>query len=536
MESSYGKSRFLEIIPGAITWTILLLPIILSVINPYLMAYFILIFIFYWFIKAIMMGFYLLSGYRHMKRSINIDWLERLKKLENINQFLVELEEEKKYLTGWRRKKAEEEILELDGLKERIHILKDWQKIHHFIILPLYKESFEILDTSVTAILGNDYPKHQVYIILAVEERAGKEAMGKALSLKEKYVHEFADFFIVVHPDNIVGELKAKGANINWALTHFLKQYLDRRQIPYDDALVSIFDSDTRPHHRYLAALTYKYVVCPNRNRRSFQPIPLYSNNIWDVPMINRLVAFGSSFWQMIESTRPYRLVNFSSQAMSFRLLFDIDFVDPTIVSEDSRHYYRAFFTFAGDHKTIPVFTPVHMDAVLAQGLWGTIKNQYYQKRRWAWGVEHIPYFILEARKHPEISGWEKFVQLLRLFEGHISWATASLLIAFALWPLFLFNPEFSKTVIGHNIPTVIRTLLVLTWGGIVISAVISTLLLPPRPQKYSRAKYLEMVFQWIFIPISAIFYGSIPAIDAQTRMMLGKYLGFWVTEKKFVK
>jgi len=300
--------------------------------------------------------------------------------------------------------------------------------------------------------------------------------------------------------------------------------------------LVSVFDGDTRPHKKYFAALTYKYIINPNRTRRGYQPIPLYSNNIWHVPAINRLVAFGSSFWQMIESTRPYRMVNFSSQTLSLQTLVDIDFWDVTIVSEDSRHYYRALFAYGGDYRVVPLFTPVYMDAVLAGSFWTTLKNQYLQKRRWAWGIEHFPYFVKACIKDRQVSFWVKVEQIFRLLEGHISWSTASLLIATAIWFPFLFNPEFSQTVIGSNVPVFARSLLMITWVGIIISMTISLLLLPKRPKDVSRWKTFSMLIQWVLIPISAVFFGSIPAIDAQTRMMIGKPLGFWVTEKRFVK
>ncbi len=176
------------------------------------------------------------------------------------------------------------------------------------------------------------------------------------------------------------------------------------------------------------------------------------------------------------------------------------------------------------------------MDAVLADNFWLTLKNQYLQKRRWAWGIEHFPYFVKACLKDKSVSFWIKIEQIFRLLEGHISWSTASLLIATAIWFPFLFNPEFSQTVLGSNVPIFARSLLMITWIGIIISMTISLLLLPKRPKDVSRWKTFFMLIQWVLIPISAVFFGSIPAIDAQTRMMIGKPLGFWVTEKRFVK
>jgi len=56
--------------------------------------------------------------------------------------------------------------------------------------------------------------------------------------------------------------------------------------------------------------------------------------------------------------------------------------------------------------------------------------------------------------------------------------------------------------------------------------------LLPPRPPEYGRFKYLILVGQWFLLPLMMVFFTALPALDAQTRLMLGKYMGFWPTEK----
>jgi hypothetical protein len=67
---------------------------------------------------------------------------------------------------------------------------------------------------------------------------------------------------------------------------------------------------------------------------------------------------------------------------------------------------------------------------------------------------------------------------------------------------------------------------------GMCVSAILFLFLLPPRPKKQSPFKFVVMLLQWVLLPVSLILFGSIPAVEAQTRLMFGKYLGFWVTEK----
>jgi hypothetical protein len=67
---------------------------------------------------------------------------------------------------------------------------------------------------------------------------------------------------------------------------------------------------------------------------------------------------------------------------------------------------------------------------------------------------------------------------------------------------------------------------------GLLLSAFISYEFLPPHPTGLGWKEKTIFWLQWFLIPILVIFIGSIPSIDAQTRLMFGKYMGFWVTPK----
>ena len=529
--------RILEIIPGLIAWTVLICPFVFGIWVPRGVAYFMIIFDFYWLVKAFRMAGYLLSSHFHMKRDNNIDWFERCKKLEDLDEYIVEKTSEVLRSSVFSKKKNREdlqELLDLHAMPDSYK--KSWKDIYHVVMLPNYKDEYKILHSGIKSLLDANFPTDKTIVVIGLEAREqGNDKFERAEKAIKEFRNNLYDIFYTVHPDDIIGELKGKSANTKW-MGEKLREYVDKNKIAHDDVIVSVFDGDTRVSKEYVGCLVYKYLVNTKRIKRSYQPIPLFSNNIWETPFITRTVALGSSFWQMIESCRPYRLINFSSQASSLQTLVEEGFQDATIVSEDSRQFYRIFFLYHGDHRAIPMFTPVYMDAVVGNSFWQTLKFQYLQKRRWAWGMENFPYLVIESLKHKEIPWWPKIVLIFRLIKGTVEWSTASLLIAFAGWMPLLLNTGFRDSVLAVNLPIMARNLLTLTWLGIFITAFVGFTLLPKRPARYSKWKYLEMILQWAITPITGIIFGSIPAIDAQTRWMLGGRfkLGFWVTPKKF--
>ena len=75
---------------------------------------------------------------------------------------------------------------------------------------------------------------------------------------------------------------------------------------------------------------------------------------------------------------------------------------------------------------------------------------------------------------------------------------------------------------------------MILAMSGLVVSAIIAFTLIPKMPEHFKRRKlrWFIMGAQWFLVPITIVIFGAIPGLEAQTRLMIGKYMGFWVTPK----
>ena len=119
------------------------------------------------------------------------------------------------------------------------------------------------------------------------------------------------------------------------------------------------------------------------------------------------------------------------------------------------------------------------------------------------------------------------------MLESFWAWGTNALLILFLGWlPLLLGGGEFNATVLSYNLPQIVRNLMTFALVGVFAAIIINTLLVKANFSLRGKWQNVFIVAQWVFLPISLIVFGAVPAIEAQTRLMLGQYMGFWVTEK----
>ncbi len=524
--------RIFEILPGGLTWATFIAAVVFSFTRPVAVAFFIILFDIYWLLKAFNIAAHLIYSHRKMRLHARYDWHARCEALSDIPALLTQYRREIENAgSGLARRDLQTEISRLEAIAERA-VSVDYRKLWHLVIVPTYRENFEVLKASFSSYAASDYPKDRMIVVLACEERAGDHATSVAEQVKREFGSAFAGFFVTLHPDGVPGEARTKGANLTYAAAR-ARDELARMNIDPAVTLVSAFDADTIVQPQYFSQLAYTFLTVPDPHRASYQPVPQYSNNIWDAPAVNRLVAINSSFWQMVESSRADRLITFSSHSMSFQTLIEVGYWPVDVISEDSEIFWRCLLYYHGAYRTEPLFTFVSLDAVVLETYTDSLIGQYKQNRRWAWGVEIFPYVMTGFIRDSLIPLWKRALYAFRLLEGHYFWATASPMIAVLGWlPLALGKEKFANQVLAANLPQITGNLMTISTTFLILFVVLYFMLLPRRPARHGRWRNAPMLLQWLLVPISSIFFGALPAIDAQTRLMLGKYMEFWVTPK----
>lgn len=433
------------------------------------------------------------------------------------------------------KKKLTQEVERLQLLYKNRRTILPPEKVYHCIIMAVYNESVEVVGPAVQAVIDSDYDLSKVIFVLAYEERGGEKARATVAAIEKRFKGKFGEYKAYCHPDGVVGEVKGKGPNITYAGRKILK-YIEKKGIPTKDVVVTTIDCDNRLHKQYLSRLTFAFCASPNRHHMSFQPLTLFFNNLWDVPAPMRVIATGNSFWVMVESVRKGKLRNFASHAQPLNALVDTDFWSLTSPVEDGHQFYRSFFTFNGDYMVEPLFVPIYQDAVLASKYHHTFIAQFKQLQRWAYGISDFPYVIKNSVTNTDVPLSSKLLQLGRLLEGHISWATAPLILTFAAWAPLYLNISFNKQAIAHQLPIVASNILTLATIGLIVTIWISFIMMPKRPAHVKRYKIFFMIIQWALVPVTAIVFGAFAAISAQTKLMLGRPLVWIVTEKAVKK
>ena len=524
--------RFLEILPGAASWTIIIGICLLSVFQPLLAAVIMIAFLFYWLLRMIYLNIFLVVSYLRLSLEKNTDWMERIRDIDALHTADAPLSKDAGGKNSGNRLSAHMHYCQMTGLKKSGRFPPLSRDIHHLVIIPVIRETINVVEPGIKAIKEGNYPSRRFLIVIALEETASDEVKQDMHKIKDKYRKDFLDFLITVHPAGLPGEARVKGANTTFAARH-AEEYFKKHGIAAENVLVSCFDADTVANPDYFGCLSYYYMVNPDRLRLSYQPVPVYHNNIWEAPAFARIIDIGTSFFQLIESTNPKKLVTFSSHSMSFKALRDIGYWPVDMISDDSAIFWKAFIHYQGAYRVAPIYTVVSMDIATGPTLRKTFISIYKQKMRWAWGVENFP-IVIRAFLASKGIGWRRKISYAyKLLDSFISWSTWSFLLLFGTsLPAFFASREFASSTIYYTAPRIRGIMFSMASVGLFVCMIISLLLLPRTRTRYSFLIKIGHALEWLFIPFILLFLSALPALHAQTRLMLGRYMEFWVTDK----
>ncbi len=481
--------RALEILPGLVSWSLILFPIWGSVVIPTVVAYYIIGFAMYWFYRSISVAVLALVGHFRIQASEKYDWLGDVKHFP------------------------------------------DWKRVHHLILIPTYKEPLSILQRSLDGLKGQTYPLDRVHVVISFEEREGEEAKIKAQILLREYKHVFANLWTTFHPD-VFGEVKGKSANVSWASKFAKKELVDKQGIDLEYMTVTNSDADSILHPNFLANLAYVFLDHPNRYRRIWQPAVVFYNNIWKVPAPIRVLA---SVWSVVHVyvlMRSDALINFSTYSTSMKMIVEIDYWDTDVIPEDYRLFFKAFFHFKGDLEVEPIFLSVKQDAPQSSGYWKTLVNQYEQVKRWAWGVVDNPYIVSRFITVPGVPLGKKLFRVMQFVQFHFLWPVNWFAITVGAFFPPLLNPVFARTILGKTLPQVSSAILTVALSSLVLVWIVHVRQRPRAPEGTSWFRRMLTPFELLLLPALGFFFSALPGVDAHTRLMLGRYIEYRVTEK----
>lgn len=522
------KYRFFEMLPAILSYGAFVLLIVLSLLSPILAAVYLLIVIVTLLVKAVGIAFHMIIGNRRLESAQKVDWHSRLEDLETPSTAYNTLRRHHSDAFS-----ATSHVDNLRLIKADPDLFPKPSQIYNAVIVATYNESYEVLAPTIESVIKTTYDNKRIILVIAYEQRGGEAIKNTVQRLQKEFGNKFFAFHTVEHPSDLPNEVVGKGGNITHA-GRFLKEWLKEEKIASKDVIVTTLDSDNRPHHTYFDYVTYEYIVHEDRKHLAYQPVSLFLNNIWDVPAPMRVVATGNSFWNIISSMRPHTLRNFASHSQPMDALEEMDFWSTRTIVEDGHQYWRSYFYFNGNYSVTPIYVPIYQDAVLSDTYVKTLKAQFLQLRRWAYGASDVAYVasrIFSKERNVPLSGG--LARLARLVDGHITLASVSILVAVGGWAPLLVNSEAARSISAHQLPDAISVIQQIALLGMIVTIFLSFKMLPPRPERYKRHRTFGMVAQWVLMPVTAIAFSSAGALYSQGTLFLGRYLDkFDVTDK----
>lgn len=564
------SDKLLEKIAPLISWMLITMPIWGGLLIPEITAYLVIFFNIYFLYKSISLSIFILLSYLNIRKSESISWLSKLKEFDNIENEILTLEAKIKGLEAETFDINDAKLVDKDKLnkviskrfpyflkgivyylsqRKSLRFLKnelkllcvtkshpqqyDWNEIRHVILIPHMKEPYHVLEDTILRIKEMNYPTKKIFVVLASEE-ADENGYKNSLLLKEKYQQFFGNIWITSHK-LLEGELVGKSSNLAFSSREI---YLKVVELGWDLKKVTVTscDADSQLPADYLSNITYSYVNNPEGFYKFYTAAMLLYANIWELPFFARVKNSMSTIYNVAKLIRTDKLVPFSTYTTSYWLIKEIDFWSSDIIPEDFHTFSKALFKYPHKVSTIPIYQRVMSDAAEGENNVETLKNNYFQERRWSWGISDDGWLIKNILKSligkQDFSIRSIYIATHIVFD-HIAGVGIALLVALGGNIPLLLNRKFANTVFGFNLPNVSAYIINITLLFFIFMIILDSFLKPAHAGKVSLLKKIIYVLEWVVQPFTGIIMVALPGFEAHTRLLFGKYLEYYLTKKK---
>ena len=575
------RYRFLESFIGLSVATFLVILLILVFVSPSILAVFLIIYSFLMILRMALHLIYAITSFKKLSRWSKPNWINLFQfynskpKLEQINNELSLLASKHPKNENWQNEIRQFTKLAKLNTKTKF---ENPNNILHFPLFSIYDENYEIVLRGLKSIFDSQYDLSKICVVVSQEARLG---YLKNYELQEQlhqidwlntvvfaednmdtvydtdhanlefsnnkltnFAHSFSrtklNVIITQHPDGLIGEIKGKSSNEDWA-ARTVSLFAKSAGFDPELCIITSFDADSRVGKNFFQILSFQYCNCENRFVTGFQPMPVFSNNLFDVDLLPFLVGINTTFWTMVQYSLLDGMHFFANYSVPLVLAQRVDFWQRDIIAEDALFFSKCLIKTNGEFQVVPSYNHFNSDNIESENFWQTIVNQYNQLRRWAWGgIESFPYkfynfFVLPKCK---VDIRHRISLVFNDWYSHFCWSTLPVVFSLIIFLPALVNLDFAKSTIAVNFYELLFYFSLISY--ISLGVVIAILFYFIYPQavltnpdiKISWQHKLNILIPVLISPLIMFVWGP-PAIDAQIRGVLGKYMGYWVTPKK---
>ncbi len=569
--------RFLEGFLGYVSIAFFIFMIVLAIVNPTLMAIFILLYSFGWLLRITLIYTYTIYSYKSLNRWGDLDTYKMIKTIsiggDKAKKMFADLRSKFKGKMRWTHSMDEDydEYKKIQNTKFAIPT-----NVFQFPVFAIYNEPSAVLIRSLKSIYESDYDLGHVVVFISQEGRMGEQFNSKIreevllqdwvslynisennldIVYKDNYKDlsysnkEFENVEIsknkltiifTQHPDGLEGEIKGKASNEDWGGRQ-IGLFAKSKKLDPEMIMITSLDADSQLSQNYFSLLSYKYCLTPNRLQRGFEPIPVYTNNYFECTLLPRLISTQTTLWQLSQNNLYKSTVFFANYSVSLSVLEDVNFWEREYIAEDYLFYAKCLAHYKGDFRVLSFYGMFKGDTVVGDDYIQSLENQYKQLQRWTWGgVEGFPYvvrkFFWKDGEGRDTPFWMKIRAVLGVFLNHFFWATTPFIFSIGvILPSFFGGSEFAQTQISHNLSTFAQYF---AWISFIFIAIYTFIVFKfvaresIKGRKFKTSEILKLLAQAVFSPLIYSLMG-IPALDSQIRGIRGKYMGYWVTPKK---